>query len=193
VNLVTLGEYHFGNHQFSNDNLACIVLGTGTGIGIILNGQLFRQAHELGHMAVKFDGRKCTSCGRSGCLEAYCSGNGLQNYYQELFKEKGLSIPETISVQEIFNGYKMRESIATVIVVDFIQALSCAMANILLAFSITNFVIAGGISASFSVFQDQVKIHSKTRTMSNLSEFIVLSSTLSDYRQVFDFLRFYQF
>jgi hypothetical protein len=48
------------------------------------------------------------------------------------------------------------------------------IANIVLAFSITDFVIAGGISASFPIFRDQVMAHAKARTISNLAKLIVL-------------------
>ncbi|MBI1878489.1 MAG: ROK family protein [Chloroflexi bacterium] len=183
VNLVTLGEFNFGKNQFHDDKLACIVLGTGAGIGIIINGHLFRQAHELGHMVVKFDGRTC-SCGRSGCFEAYCSGNGIQSYYEQLSKET-LSTSQTFSAQEVFKRHETQDPISTRIVLDFIQALSCSIANIVLTFSITDFVITGGISGSFSVFKDQVLTQSRARTMSNLGEFIILrKGSLNEYAGV---------
>ena len=48
----------------------------GVGVGIAIDGQLLRGAHnsagEFGHIALSLDGPIC-SCGRKGCWEAYVS------------------------------------------------------------------------------------------------------------------------
>ena len=50
------------------------------GIGIILNGELYRGTNgfsgESGHMTIVKNGRKC-NCGSSGCWEAYASEHAL--------------------------------------------------------------------------------------------------------------------
>jgi len=54
-----------------------IILGTGVGGGVIMDGQLLHGAHglapEIGHMLLDINGRVC-GCGNRGCIEAYLSG-----------------------------------------------------------------------------------------------------------------------
>ena len=67
-----------------------ITLGTGVGSGIVVNGQLVYGhdgfAGELGHLIVKrTNGRMC-GCGRTGCLEAYCSATGVARTAREFLE-----------------------------------------------------------------------------------------------------------
>ena len=70
-------------------NFIVITLGTGVGSGIVVNGQLLYGhdgfAGELGHviMVRGAEGRSC-GCGRTGCLEAYCSATGVARTAREL-------------------------------------------------------------------------------------------------------------
>lgn len=172
VNVVTLGEYRFGKSRQQGD-IACVVLGTGVGIGIIKDRNLVRQAHELGHMVVKFGGARC-SCGRNGCLDAYCSGKGISRRYDQLLQKTGVSSQVPVSAREVFGRYAAGDPIAVQVLDDFVQALSAAIANIVLAFSITHFIITGGVSNSFSLLERQVLVQARARTMSHLAEHIVL-------------------
>ena len=66
-----------------------ITLGTGVGSGIVTGGQLLYGhdgfAGELGHviMVRGQEGRPC-GCGRTGCLETYCSATGVARTAREL-------------------------------------------------------------------------------------------------------------
>jgi glucokinase len=57
-----------------------LVVSTGVGGGIVLDGRLLHGAHEnaghIGHMIVEPDGRVC-GCGARGCLEAEASGTAI--------------------------------------------------------------------------------------------------------------------
>lgn len=59
---------------------ALIVVGTGIGGGIVLDGVPYRGAHsaagEVGHIVLDRDGPMC-SCGHAGCFEALASGPAL--------------------------------------------------------------------------------------------------------------------
>ena len=61
-------------------NLVYVVLGTGIGSGILLDGHVYRgwggTAGEVGHMILEPDGPTC-GCGGHGCLEALASGSAL--------------------------------------------------------------------------------------------------------------------
>ncbi len=76
MNLVALGEYHFGGHTVAG-NLLVVAVGTGVGAAVVQDGRLLRVARgclgDPGHMLLAADGRLCR-CGARGCLEAYASG-----------------------------------------------------------------------------------------------------------------------
>jgi glucokinase-like ROK family protein len=73
--LVALAEYKFGNIS-SNKEVMVINLGWGIGLGMIVNGTLFRGhsgfAGELSHIPITEEEILC-SCGKQGCLEAVAS------------------------------------------------------------------------------------------------------------------------
>jgi predicted NBD/HSP70 family sugar kinase len=57
------------------DNLMALIVDTGVGSGLILDGKLFRGsgfAGEAGHTSIDMDGPLCT-CGNRGCLEGYAA------------------------------------------------------------------------------------------------------------------------
>lgn len=62
-------------------SLVAVFVGTGVGSGAVIDGRLWRGAHnvagEIGHTQVVVDGLPCP-CGRRGCMEQYASGSGLQ-------------------------------------------------------------------------------------------------------------------
>jgi len=72
-------ELRFGVAQGRRDAVF-VILGTGIGGGIVMNGQLYRGgfgiAGEFGHIRAVPDGRPC-GCGNHGCWEQYASGNAL--------------------------------------------------------------------------------------------------------------------
>ena len=63
------------------DNFMAMVVSTGVGGGIVLNGQLLEgatgNAGHVGHVVVEPNGRRCT-CGGRGCLEAEASGPAIE-------------------------------------------------------------------------------------------------------------------
>ena len=88
ANAAAMGEMAYGVAQ-GMKNFIVITLGTGVGSGIVVNGQLVYGhdafAGELGHviMVRGKEGRKC-GCGRTGCLEAYCSATGVARTAREI-------------------------------------------------------------------------------------------------------------
>ncbi len=88
ANAAAIGEMVYGVAR-GMKNFIVITLGTGVGSGIVVNGQLLYGhdgfAGELGHVTMVrgAEGRPC-GCGRTGCLEAYCSATGVARTAREL-------------------------------------------------------------------------------------------------------------
>jgi len=79
ANTLTAAEQWFGlGHGV--DHFIVIVVGSGIGAGIVVNGQLHRGAQgaagEFGHIQLGHDGPPCT-CGRNGCVEAWASDRAI--------------------------------------------------------------------------------------------------------------------
>jgi glucokinase len=76
---LALGEGWVGAAAGS-DNFIAMVVSTGVGGGIVLDGRLLDgrlgNAGHIGHVVVEPDGRRCT-CGGIGCLEAEASGTAI--------------------------------------------------------------------------------------------------------------------
>ncbi len=79
VNALTAHEQLFGAGR-DVSNLLVISLGRGVGLGMVLDGELYRGvrggAGEFGHVKLALAGRVC-ACGQDGCLEAMVSNPAL--------------------------------------------------------------------------------------------------------------------
>jgi len=77
---LALAEGWLGAAQ-GRDSFLAMVVSTGVGGGIVLNGQLLDGAEgnagHVGHIVVEPNGRRC-SCGSRGCLEAEASGTAIE-------------------------------------------------------------------------------------------------------------------
>ena len=89
ANAAALGEMTYGAARGMRDFIM-ITLGTGVGSGIVVNGQLVYGhdgfAGELGHMIVKRNNGRMCGCGRTGCLESYCSATGVARTAREFLE-----------------------------------------------------------------------------------------------------------
>jgi predicted NBD/HSP70 family sugar kinase len=79
ANTLTATEQWFGlGHGV--DHFIVVVVGSGIGAGIVVNGQLHRGAQgaagEFGHIQLEDGGPACT-CGRNGCVEAWASDRAI--------------------------------------------------------------------------------------------------------------------
>jgi predicted NBD/HSP70 family sugar kinase len=85
ANIRALAEQWFGQAGRLS-HVAVITLEQGLGLGLIINGELYRGraglAAELAHVQIEAGGRQC-HCGKRGCLEAYVSHYAVVQQGQE--------------------------------------------------------------------------------------------------------------
>ncbi len=86
ANAAAIAEQRLGAGRGSR-HMVLVILGTGIGGGLILDGRLYRGASgaagEIGHMQLEPNGPRC-GCGRRGCLEALASGRALRDRAAEI-------------------------------------------------------------------------------------------------------------
>lgn len=86
VNALAVSEHWFGVGK-AVANLLVVSLGRGIGLGLILDGRLYRGAYggagEFGHVKIAGDTTPC-ACGATGCLEAVVADPALEVVFSEL-------------------------------------------------------------------------------------------------------------
>lgn len=119
ANAAAVGEMTYGAAR-GMKNFIMITLGTGVGSGIVINGEVVYGhdgfAGELGHTAaVRNNGRTC-NCGKTGCLEAYCSATGVARTareWLELSDEPSvLRSLDTIASKDVYDAAKDGDKLA---------------------------------------------------------------------------------
>ncbi|MDE1150552.1 MAG: ROK family protein [Azospirillaceae bacterium] len=125
-----------------------VILGTGCGSGLVVNGRLVEGANalagELGHIALPWPkanevpGPICW-CGKEGCLETWVSGSGLQRDYQAVSGRKNDA--ETI-IADMRRGVPEAEAAFD----RFISRLGRGMAVVCNMVDPDVFVLGGGLS-----------------------------------------------
>jgi len=93
--LIALAEFYFGAARGAT-NAMVVNIGWGIGLGMILNGELFRGndgfAGEFSHIPLFLNGKSCW-CGKVGCLETETSLSLIiENARQELKSERLLKL-----------------------------------------------------------------------------------------------------
>lgn len=105
ANAAALGEMTYGAARGMNDFIM-ITLGTGVGSGIVINGRMVYghdgNAGELGHLVMKRNNGRMCGCGRTGCLESYCSATGVARTAREFLEiRQEPSILRNIDIEDI--------------------------------------------------------------------------------------------
>ena len=155
ANAAALGEMTYGAARGMKDFIM-ITLGTGVGSGIVVNGQLVYGhdgfAGELGHIIVKRNNGRVCGCGRTGCLEAYCSATGVSRTAREFLEVRtepsvlrDLQI-EDITSKDVYDAAIAGDKIAKDIFEYTGNILGAAMADMVAFSSPQAFVLFGGLT-----------------------------------------------
>ena len=119
ANAAAVGEMTYGAAR-GMKNFIMITLGTGVGSGIVINGEVVYGhdgfAGELGHTcAVRNNGRLC-NCGKTGCLETYCSAIGVARTAREWLtlsdEPSVLRSLDSISSKDVYDAAKEGDRLA---------------------------------------------------------------------------------
>lgn len=119
-----------------------IILGTGVGGGIVINGKLLNGRHgiggEWGHNFLHESGGPCF-CSQIGCVETIISGTGLENFYE---KQTG----NRLGLKEIINLYHKSSDKAAIATVErLLHFFGKAIASIVNIIDPDVIVVGGGV------------------------------------------------
>lgn len=144
VNTLTLAEQWFGAGQ-EIDNFLVITLGRGIGLGIVVNGQLYRGADggagEFGHTVVDPDGPWC-ECGNRGCLETFVGEPGLVRSARQALQQAGRAT-EVASADEMVALAQAGDELMQAVFAQAGTLLGMAIARLINVFNPGLIVIGG--------------------------------------------------
>ena len=157
ANAAAIGEMTYGVARGLKDFIM-ITLGTGVGSGIVINGQLVYGhdgfAGELGHVIVKRNNGRLCGCGRTGCLETYCSATGVARTAREFLEARNepsilRNIPtEDITSKDVYDAAVQGDKLAKDIFEYTGNILGEALADFTVFSSPAAFVLFGGLAKS---------------------------------------------
>lgn len=174
ANAAALGEMTYGAARGMKDFIM-ITLGTGVGSGIVINGQLVYGhdgfAGELGHVVVKRNNGRVCGCGRTGCLEAYCSATGVARTAREFLELRSepsvlrnIQI-EDITSKDVYDAAITGDKLAKEIFEYTGKILGDAMADMVAFSSPQAIILFGGLAKSGELLLKPLKEEFETALM----------------------------
>lgn len=161
-----LGEKWLGAAR-DLQHLAYVIVGTGVGSGLILDGRIYRGAWavggELGHVVIDPNGRACT-CGKYGCLEAYVSGpaialRGAQSLAigrpTALAAASG-GVPAQVTAEMVFRAARGGDGVALEIVSELASYLGQGVAGLVQLLNPQAVLFGGGVMSGWDLLEDGV-------------------------------------
>ena len=143
-----LGEFYFGvGHERGARDMAYIIVGTGVGAALILDGQLYRgrsnSAGEVGHITLDRLGEPGSS-GVPGCVESFMSGPALVRHY---LRRAGLSTANNaLSGADVTQRAAQGDAHAQAVMNDAGDALGAAIATLAMLMDVDLYVIGGSVA-----------------------------------------------
>jgi fructokinase len=132
-----------------------VILGTGCGGGLVINGQLIDGANgiagEWGHTPLpwptheEFDTPQCW-CGQRGCLETWISGTGLQRDYAQ-------RCGQTLDGESIVSAARAGNAEAQAALTRYINRLGRGLAVIANIIDPDTFVLGGGLCNVSEIYE----------------------------------------
>lgn len=166
ANAAAVGEMIYGVAR-GMKNFIVLTLGTGVGSGIVINGQLVYGsdgfAGELGHVIMRRENGRTCGCGRTGCLEAYCSATGVARTARELLattQEPSLlreMDPEKITSLDVSIAAGKGDKLAKEIYEFTGEMLGEACADMAAFSSPEAFIFFGGMTKAGDLIMDPIK------------------------------------
>jgi len=166
ANAAAIGEMTYGAARGIKDFIM-ITLGTGVGSGIVINGQLVYGhdgfAGELGHVIVKRNNGRLCGCGRTGCLETYCSATGVARTAREFLELRedpsllrNLQI-EDITSKDVYDAAMAGDKLAQKVFEYTGSILGEALADFTVFSAPEAFVLFGGLAKSGELLMKPVR------------------------------------
>jgi glucokinase-like ROK family protein len=188
ANTLTISEQWFGEGR-GVDNFLLITLEHGVGMGVVINGQLYRGergiAGEFGHFTLDPQGPECR-CGRRGCLEATVGNYAILRQARQAAAD-GLwqpTDPHRITIEQVLQTARAGDPALRRIYAEAGAILGVALSNLIVLFDPSKLFISGRGTAAgdllFASMQATIPRHISTK-LDNRTAVIVKDWVQADY------------
>ncbi|HCX30798.1 MAG TPA: ROK family protein [Blastocatellia bacterium] len=163
ANAAAIGEMWRGAGR-GYSAIICVMLGTGVGGGIILDGKLWRgadgSAAEIGHMGVDpFAGVAC-ACGSRGCLEVYASATAIVRMTREArprYPNSLLHMTEDLNSEKVYQAGLEGDELSLEVFRRMGVYLGIGVASLINILNPEIVVIGGGLSNGWDLFAKHMR------------------------------------
>jgi glucokinase len=161
ANAAAYGELVAGAAKGCQDVLM-ITLGTGVGVGFVIEGRLVRGAHfsagEGGHIAVSMAHDRLCTCGKWDCWETYASGTGLAEtarrmlhstpnaQYSKMVIDQAMGGIDAVTTHHVIAAWKAGDPLATEIMDAWHTHISVGLGSLINVLDPQRVVVGGGMA-----------------------------------------------
>jgi len=162
-----------------------VIIGTGTGAGLVVNGQLINGPHaitgEWGHNPLPWhtqqDGSPSCYCGKQACIETFLSGQGLAANFH---KNYGVAL----SSEQIVAQARLKDNQCMKAMTEYFDQMARALAHVINLIDPDVIVLGGGMSNVREIYE-QVPKRLATYVFSDYVVTPLLPATHGDASGVF--------
>ena len=162
--VAALGECWKGGGQ-GYKSMVMVTLGTGVGGGIVLDGKAVHgstgAAGEIGHMVLNRNETAKCGCGKSGCVEQYCSATGISRLMRIALSESdtpsALRDLDKIMAKDVFDAANSGDKLAQGVLEQVYAYMGEFIANICCVVNPEVIVLGGGVSRAGEPLLEGVK------------------------------------
>lgn len=156
ANCAAWGEFRYGAGRGAR-HMAYLTFSTGCGMGIIIDGRLYRgatgTAGEIGHTVVNPDGPRC-SCGKRGCLMSYACGMALDQMARDclacgeetLLKNLCGDCPEHIPAESIAAAARQGDAVSLRLLETAGHYFGIGLSTVVQVLNPDTLIIGGGLT-----------------------------------------------
>lgn len=162
ASVAALAEHYYGAGR-GLAHMVYILVSTGVGSGIIIDGQIYRgefgMSGELGHIIIDPAGQLCV-CGKRGCLEALAAAPAIlasarwmaAHPRAELLSALSGDDPECITLEIVAQAARLGDAIAQDILAKSADHLAQGIATYASLFDISRMVVGGEVAELGDVY-----------------------------------------
>ena len=184
ANCFALAETHWGAVKEKTPKAKMvfgIIMGTGVGGGIVVNGKIWTGLHgiggEWGHNFLDESGGPCY-CGKTGCVETVISGPALERYYTGITNKK-------IKLKEIVANYQQGRDEAAARTIDRLCHFFGKAVSVITNLLDPDVIVVGGGVGNIDKIYSEGLLSLKQFIFNNSVQVPIIKPTLGDSAGVF--------
>lgn len=163
-----LGEKWFGAGR-GISKFASIQTGQGLGVGLVLDGVIFRGegglTGELGHTCVNLEGEECR-CGLRGCWETIATLRWLRNRAEV----EGLPQPEIMTSDTLVELVTRGDPAAARLLEQYADNLSAGLANLANLLNPQRMILHGDVAHGGEILLSAIRERTRARALPHIAE-----------------------